>query len=732
VTVEERKSSTASDAPASPNDSTRAPGGAHVVWRTAAVVGAVFAVVILWQLLLPRDYLTGSNSVGVRSIVATVRRGQSLCVGELRVPSGTGGVRFATFGSSETQMSVRLSGGGRTLVAPTRNSLQPGNRVNADAYFGQQVGSDGGTPATACLTVRDGAMEVGGMGGLQADQVANKLAGRPLEQRIAVWFLPPAGEQRSLVSALPDIFDRAALFRPGIVGPWTYPLLLFVLLPLTWALGLLLLARSADGRRGGARLRPAVAIALIAFVNAGAWALITPVFDAPDEPDHVAYAQYFAETGHQPQQGPGDKPAFSNDLTYALEGLRTYSTVTIGDARPPWLKSDERDWERFRATHPHPSDNGGGVTTSGAPHNPPYYALAAAGYLVVKDQSPYSQVTAMRLVSALLGAIVALCAYLIVRELLPRQRVAAVAAGLLVAFHPMFTFIAGAVNSDNGVNAAAAVTLYLLVRALRRGPSWRVMLALGVALAITPLMKGTGLAIYPAAAVGLIGILWRHHRRVDVPGWAAFAGAFVVLRGVWAVIAPSFRTEGAVGGAISAGDSITAARELPLRFANYLWQFFLPKLPGLQDLFVQRWPAFDIYVVQGWAAFGWYTFAFPRWVYVVVVVAMLAVGALALTAVIRERLAARRIGWELAVIALVPICVVVAVEAAYFAPDGRSVLAEQGRYIFPAISALAVIAVGGTFGLGRRWHVPLATALVVVVIGFGYAARFVALAGFYT
>ena len=60
----------------------------------------------------------------------------------------------------------------------------------------------------------------------------------------------------------------------------------------------------------------------------------------------------------------------------------------------------------------------------------------------------------MRLVSALLGALVAACAFGIVRELLPRQRFAAVAAGLLVAFHPMFSFMAGAINNDNGINAA--------------------------------------------------------------------------------------------------------------------------------------------------------------------------------------------------------------------------------------------------------------------------------------
>jgi hypothetical protein len=108
------------------------------------------------------------------------------------------------------------------------------------------------------------------------------------------------------------------------------------------------------------------------------------------------------------------------------------------------------------------------------------------------------------------------------------------------------------------------------------------------------------------------------------------------------------------------------------------------------------------------------------------------VGLLALVAVVRERAIARKLSWELVVIALIPLSVLVAVEAAYFAPDGRPVLAEQGRYIFPAVAALATIAVGGTYGLGRRWHLPLVTALVVAVLGFGYAARFVALAGFYT
>ena len=38
----------------------------------------------------------------------------------------------------------------------------------------------------------------------------------------------------------------------------------------------------------------------------------------------------------------------------------------------------------------------------------------------------------------------------------------------------------------------------------------------------------------------------------------------------------------------------------------------------------------------------------------------------------------------------------------------------------------------GTFGLGRRWHVPLATTLVVAMIGLSYASQLLTLGSFFT
>jgi 4-amino-4-deoxy-L-arabinose transferase-like glycosyltransferase len=778
----------------------------------AALTAALFAGLILWQLLIPRPYFTGTNSIGTGSVVAGVGEGQELCIPQLNLPRGTSGVRLALFSPTVPviRAAVSVSSAGRTAVT-TASAPVSANRANLDAYFPSPPPVPSGAasvPVKVCVAPLNGPVGVGGTANLQYGQepatlrsrqmlAAHTLArghGRPapgaqLGNRVSVWFLPPAGSERSLLASMGSIFSRAALFRPGFVGAWTYPVLLFALLPATWLLSLLLLVRGASGRPltiRGRQLRTGLAIWLIAFLNAGSWALITPAFQAPDEPDHFGYVQYLAETGHEPSKTPTSQASFSTQQVLGLVAVDTYSTISNSEARPPWLKSDEaRAAQLRREVGPLRTNNGGGYTPGASAHDAPYYALGALGYLLVKGDSVFSQLWAVRLVSALLGAIVAACAFGVVRELLPRWRVAAIAAGLLVAYHPMFSFISGAVNDDSGVNAAAAVSLYLIVRSLRRGMTWREALGLAIALALAPLMKETGYEIYPAVAVGLLGVAWRQLRPgarasgagsasepagdaapapvpAGVPAdghtdtgagapppaapasllnrlrpWAALAAGFVAVIAVWRLIKPhvldAYAGHAAAGGGVSATGTISAAEHMPGRFLVYLWELFLPTLSFMGRLFPPGWPFFQIYIERGWAAFGWYTFGFSHWVYVVIVWAMVAVGLLALRAAWLYRRHVRRLGWELAVIILFPLCTLVAVEAAFFTPTGgRVVVAEQGRYIFPAIAALAVIAVGGTFGLRKRWEVPLATVLVVAMIGLCFASQLLTLGSFYT
>ena len=714
------------------------------MWWPAGIVGLLMLGLIVWQLAVPRPYYTGTDSVDVTGLVADVNVGQTLCVPGLYLPGGTGQVQLVLFASRpRVQAAVSVIADGRTTVSRAAAAIS-GNLAFIQAPIPVRAAAPAYVPATVCVRPLDGPVGVGGVAGLPFGYTPARLDGAPIEQRIAVWFLPPVGKERSLLSAAGAIFSRAALFRPGIVGAWTYPVLLFVVLPLLWLIALLLLARGAAGRPlrlRGRVLRPVALIALIAFANAGTWALITPAFNAPDEPDHFAYGQYLATTGHAPARTPDSRPAFSTDQTLAMNAVDLYGQSSSLVGRPPWLMTQQRAAERLRASVPHPSDNGGGATPSASPHPPGYYGLTALAYELVRSGSVFSQLTVMRLVSSLLGALVAACAFGIIRELLPRQRFAAVAAGLLVAFHPMFSFMAGAVNNDNGINAAGALSLYLLIRGLRRGLSWRLALGLGATLAVAPLMKKTGYEIYPAAAVGVLGLLWRNHRLRDTRAWAALAGAFVAVQACWALILEPIFYPSIVGGhpvssgagSVSVSGSLSLAKQMPGRFLVYLWELFLPKLSFMGELFPPGWPFYQIYVVRGWAAFGWYTFEFPRWVYYVIVAAMAIVGLLAVSSAIRNRLAVRARLFEVAVIAMFPVSVLVAVEAAFFDPSGgRTVVAEQGRYIFPAITALAAIVVAGTFGLGRRWHVPLATVLVVGMMGLCYASQLLTLGSFFT
>ena len=421
----------------------------------------------------------------------------------------------------------------------------------------------------------------------------------------------------------------------------------------------------------------------------------------------------------------------------ALEAVNTYSQVALPDARPPWLTSEQERWQTRLASTPHPADDGGGYTEAASPHQPAYYALLAPAYALARSGSTFSQITAMRLVSALLGAIVAMCAFGIVRELLPRWPAAAVASGLLVAFQPMFGFISGVINNDNGINATAALALYLVIRALRRRLTLRLAVALGVTLALAPIMKETGYEIYPAIAVGLVGIGWRSHRAGDLRVWAGLVVSLLGLRIVWSLLQgvfyPAVAGQARIRRRRGRDECADPRRAHARRFMVYLWEVFLPRLSFMGLLFPPGWPFRSIYVVRGWAAFGWYEWTFPYWVYTVIILAMALVGVLALSTSVRERVAVRARSFEVVVIALYPLCVLGAVEAAFFDPSGgRTVVAEQGRYLFPAIAALSAIAVAGTFGLGRRWHVPIATVLVVAMIGLSYASQLLTLAGFYT
>jgi 4-amino-4-deoxy-L-arabinose transferase-like glycosyltransferase len=712
--------------------------GDRRVWLTGGLVLLVGLVGVLLALAQPREQVTGSNSVGVRGQVALVQPGERLCVRGFSVSDGTGVVRIAAGwdGLRAPAWRAVLSGPGfrHAGALPGRDAIaDPDLHDRIDIPIGEVDLPADDVPARVCVTPVDVAAKIGGTAGLQGDQPAPRIDGRPLESRVALWLLAPTGDRTSLLTRLPDAFDRAVLFRPGPVTAWWYAIGFALLAPLLWLAALRLMATRSAGVGGVGRT--ALAIAAVAFANAAFWAILTPSFQGPDEPEHFAFAQSLAERGVAPDKDEdSDRPPFSSRAILALDGVRTYSQVGLAGVRPPWLAADEDRWRERQARVPTRADDGGGFLFPASPHGPGYYALTVPAY-AAGGEDTFAQLAMMRLVSALLAALAAACAFLTLRELAPRQLWLATAAGLLVAFQPQFGFVGGTVNSDNGVNAAAALLIFLLVRGLRRGLSVPLAASIGATLVAVHVTKGTGSALFPAALVGIFGMAWRHHARRDLPAYGVLAGVAVAVQGAWALLASSLGSKPFTTAGGSAGPGLTGTVERMLEhlstFASYVWQFFLPRLPFMADLQVQAWPAYDVYLVGGWAAFGWLTVRFPEWVYVTIAVVSGVMALLAVAAVARERLAARVRGWEIAVLLVALGSVVIGVAAVHFTPTVRGVPAEQGRYLFTAIVPLAAIAVGATLAFGRERAPLAATVLVAATIVLSYASQLLTLTTFF-
>jgi hypothetical protein len=708
------------------------------VLAAVIAVAVVLATILVVELARPRDFLTGTNSAGSEGPVVHVDPGQRLCLNRLAVPAGTGRLRVWLASGAATTLTAEVTTSGRVerpQLPPAPASLSP---------LALDVPVQLSRAATAGLCVSPaGPIDVAGRRGLETGLPAPLLDGRPIDAQVAVSYLPPAGERRSLLAQMPDMFSRAARFRPGVVGPWTYAFVLFVLAPALFAAALLLLVRSLGDRPVR---RTALAVGVIGFLAAASWSLIVPVFDAPDEVEHMAYAQAVAESGRAPDSGPSRRRPYSSEMQVAYEGARISGFYGQRVGRPPWTAQDERRWAvRQAREHPRPDDGGGWITT--ADYTPLYYASLAPAYLAA-DGSIWSRLTAMRLMTALFGGLTAACVVLLVGELFPRPRWPAVAAGLFVAFQPMFAFISGAVNNDAAVSAAAALALWLVVRALRRGLTVRLAVAIGATVVVLPLLKGSGLFLLPALTIGVAGAARRTRRRGGAVGRPLVAlGATLAVTAAAAIGFSAALDHSAdptrAGWYASTGNTYptrpgatvepSGALHHPVRFAEYVWQVFLPPAPGMADLRPagRRFPGFHAYIERGWADFGFVSIKFPTWVYAVIVLAMLALVALAVAAWSANRAAVARRGWEFAVLVLVVVGVFLGTELANFTP-GAPVVPEFGRYLFPAAAAFAALAVAATFGAGRRRAPAVAAGLVTALLVLFWASEFLTMSALYT
>jgi 4-amino-4-deoxy-L-arabinose transferase-like glycosyltransferase len=458
--------------------------------------------------------------------------------------------------------------------------------------------------------------------------------------------------------------------------------------------------------------------AAIACVSGICWAATTPTYWAPDEIAGIGYVQYIAENGDIPRTGTGGD--FSEEqfaVPFSVQG------------RPLWLETENRNLFRRLDSDLERTRRGQAYYLANYP--PLYYALDAIPYRIAYGANFLDRVFAMRLLSALLGALTVLFVFMFLRELLPSTPWAWTVGGLAVAFQPMFGFMSGAIHNDNLLYACSAALLFLVARAFRRGLDLRLGIAIGVTIAAGLLTKQTILGLLPGVALGLALIVFRTPRgarRPVVMGASLATGVGLLPWGAWLVIGNLVldRATSDTGGITAVNDMATLSGQL-----SYLWQALLPRLPFMSDFFHWYVP-YEIYFQGFLGRFGWAEYTFPLTFYRVALVLFGLLGVL----VARElwhRRDALRARWAEALTYVVMFggLLLVIEVAAYRYLLSAGQYFEQGRYLLPMLGLYGAFVALAARGAGRKWGPAVGAFLVVLAMGHSLFAMILTIDRFY-
>lgn len=220
---------------------------------------------------------------------------------------------------------------------------------------------------------------------------------------------------------------------------------------------------------------------LIAFTTtATAYSFVVPVFEAPDENDHLARINYYysnhtlgdANLGWLPI---GIEPPLYHAALAALLYLTGLGSVNL-----------QLKWHGYQPQSVAVFDHSSADRDL---HSPPVFAFHL-----------------LRLVSVCMGAGTVVAAYLTARVFFKKRSNFALLAAAVTAFIPQFTFIASAVNYDSMVSLFSTLMLYYLAKELTSTNSVKKdSLSCGAMGGAAMLTKFTGAFVMPVAALGLLG-----------------------------------------------------------------------------------------------------------------------------------------------------------------------------------------------------------------------------------
>ncbi len=440
---------------------------------------------------------------------------------------------------------------------------------------------------------------------------------------------------------------------------------------------------------------------IAAFIALGAYySFTTPLFESPDEVWHYAYIREIATRRGFPVMQAGVAQPWAQEGTqaplYYLLGAPLVAWINPADLDAlPALNPFARIGEPQAATN----DNRNAFLHL-PDENTPWRGTALAAHL-------------LRLYSVALGALTVAMTFALAREVFPASRAVAPLAAAFAAFLPQFLFIGSSINNDNLATILATALVWQLARTLRRGITPRRALILGALAGGALLTKFNLVTLVPLALLVIfVAAVPKRAWRAAFVGVIIFISVIALIAGWW--YARNFSLYGDPSG-LSLIINMIGERAAPMNLARW----FLAENEGLR--------------FSTWGVFGWMNIlAAPAFYWFF---DLLALAGLAGMIVVGRQLKLRQQSHEtdlrrltqpaqagfvnlllrfqsLALLALW--CAITFAALVYY---NRALPAAQGRLLFPALAAFAVLWARGIVAL-----IPTRAIIMLGAIQFGVAA----------
>lgn len=247
---------------------------------------------------------------------------------------------------------------------------------------------------------------------------------------------------------------------------------------------------------------------LAAFVLlAGAYSVIVPLGEAPDEVPHFSYIQYLVlHRQLPPPEGAVTGESHQPPLYYFL-----------GAAATAWIPQRgyqviaNPDFAIDKANTPN-------LLVHDSRESFPYRDDVLAWHLA-------------RLLSIAMGAVTVWATWRIAREFFPDEAWVALGAAAFVAFLPGFIFISAVVNNDNLITMLSSLCILQVIRIMRQSLTTHAAIVLGVLLGLAALTKLSGFVVWVFAGTMLMYVAYRNRevRKIATPIALCFGVAIVMI-----------------------------------------------------------------------------------------------------------------------------------------------------------------------------------------------------------